>query len=134
MVLRRAHDVLELLSDTRHREFMRALDFDAVELARWDDISRRMFVPFHDGYISQFEGYERLAELDWERYRLRYGNIQRLDLILEAENDSTDRYKLAKQADVLMLFYVFSADELAELFRGLDYPFERDMIPRNVAY
>ena len=40
------------------------------ETARWDDISRRMFVPFHgDGIISQFEGYEKLAELDWERYR-----------------------------------------------------------------
>jgi beta-phosphoglucomutase family hydrolase len=133
-VLRRAHDVLELLSDTRRVELMRALDLDAAELARWRDISRRMFVPFHDGIISQFEGYEKLAELDWERYRLRYGNIQRLDLILEAENDSTDRYKLAKQADVLMLFYVFSADELAELFRGLDYPFDGDMIPRSVAY
>src|SRR5688572_32953936 len=35
----------------------------------------------------------------WERYRLRYGNIQRLDLILEAENDSANRYKLSKQAD-----------------------------------
>lgn len=101
---------------------------NAAELARWDDISRRMFVPFHERYISQFEGYEKLAELDWQRYRLRYGNIQRLDLILEAENDSTNRYKLAKQADVLMLFYLFSADELAELFRGLDYPFEGDMI------
>ena len=34
---------------------------------RWEDISRRMFVPFHDdGIISQFEGYEELEELDWE--------------------------------------------------------------------
>jgi HAD superfamily hydrolase (TIGR01509 family) len=133
-VLRRAHDVLELLSDLRRVEIMRSLGIDAAELTRWQDISRRMFVPFHDGLISQFEGYERLAELDWERYRLRYGNIQRLDLILEAENDSTNRYKLAKQADVLMLFYVFSSDELADLFRGLDYPFERETIPRMVAY
>jgi beta-phosphoglucomutase family hydrolase len=133
-VLRRAHDVLELLSDTRRLELMRVLNVDAAELARWEDISRRMFVPFHDGYISQFEGYERLVELDWEHYRARYGNIQRLDLILEAENDSTDRYKLAKQADVLMLFYVFSADELADLLRGLDYPFAKETIPRNVAY
>ena len=43
-----------------------------------------MVVPFHDdGTISQFEGYETLRELDWEDYRTRYGNIQRLDLILE---------------------------------------------------
>jgi trehalose/maltose hydrolase-like predicted phosphorylase len=133
-VLRRAHDALALLSDIQRAELMRNLAVDAEELARWADISRRMFVPFHDGIISQFEGYEHLAELDWEHYRARYGNIQRLDLILEAEHDSTNRYKLSKQADVLMLFYVFSADELAELLRGLDYPFEREMIPRTVAY
>jgi beta-phosphoglucomutase family hydrolase len=133
-VLRRAHEVLALLSDIRRAELMRNLAVDAAELARWEDISRRMFVPFHEGVISQFEGYERLAELDWEHYRARYRNIQRLDLILEAENDSTNRYKLAKQADVLMLFYVFSADELADLLKGLDYPFEREMIPRTVAY
>jgi trehalose/maltose hydrolase-like predicted phosphorylase len=84
-----------------------------------------MFVPFHDGYISQFEGYEALLELDWEHYRARYGNIQRLDLILESEDDSTNRYRLSKQADVLMLFYLFSADELEDLLRRLDYPFDR---------
>ena len=48
-----------------------------------------MYVPIHgDGMISQFEGYERLAELDWEGYRDRYGDIRRLDRILEAEGDS----------------------------------------------
>ncbi len=73
-------------------------------------------------------------ELDWEGYRTRYGNIQRLDLILEAENDSANRYKLSKQADVLMLFYLFSAEELGELFTRLGYPFEHETIPRNVAY
>src|SRR5690606_2754340 len=108
--------------DSRRAEIMSSLDIDEAELARWEDMGRRMFVPFHDGLISQFEGYERLAELDWEHYRARYENIQRLDLILEAEHDSTNRYKLSKQADVLMLFYVFSADELAALLRGLGYP------------
>lgn len=46
----------------------------------------------------------------------RHGNIQRLDRILEADNDSVNRYKASKQADVLMLFYLLSADELRELF------------------
>jgi trehalose/maltose hydrolase-like predicted phosphorylase len=94
-----------------------------------------MYLPFHgDGLISQFEGYEDLAEPAWEHYRARYGNIQRLDLILEAENDSTNRYKASKQADVLMLFYLFSAEELAALFKRLGYPFENETIQRNVAY
>ena len=87
-----------------------------------------------DGIIIQFDGYEKLRELDWQDYRARYGNIQRLDLILEYENDSANRYKLSKQPDVLMLFYLFSAEELGELFKRLGYPFEYETIPRNIAY
>ena len=68
-----------------------------------------MKVVFHaDGVLTQFEGYEQLEEFDWEGYRERYGNIQRLDRVLEAEGDSTNRYKLAKQADVLMLLFLLS--------------------------
>jgi len=133
-VLCRALDVLALLSDIRRIELTTRLGISVEETARWDDISRRMFVPMHDGVISQFEGYESLQEIDWEDYRSRYGNIQRLDLILEGEDDSANRYKLSKQADVLMLFYLFSAQELGELFERLDYPFEYETIPRNVAY
>jgi beta-phosphoglucomutase family hydrolase len=134
-VLLRALDVLDLLPDIRRAELKTRLGFSVDDTARWQDISRRMLVPFHgEGIISQFEGYEDLEELDWERYRARYGNIQRLDLILESENDSANRYKLSKQADVLMLFYLFSAEELGELFGRLGYPIERETIPRNVAY
>jgi beta-phosphoglucomutase family hydrolase len=134
-VLRRALEALDLLSGMRRGELVARLGVGREELARWDDIGRRMFVPFHDGdVISQFEGYEALRELDWEDYRKRYGNIQRLDLILEAEQDNPNRYKLSKQADVLMLFYLFSASELGELFAHLGYPFDEGIIPRNVAY
>ncbi len=123
-VLCRAMDTLEMLSDVRQAELRERLKLSAKETARWQDISRRMFVPFHDyGIISQFEGYEKLREFDWQDYRTRYGNIQRLDLILEAEGDSVNRYQASKQADVLMLFYLFSAAELKELFTRLDYPF-----------
>ena len=34
----------------------------------------------------------------------------RLDLILEAEGDSTNRYKISKQPDVTMLFFLLSDD------------------------
>lgn len=134
-VLCRAKDVLGLLPTMRRDELMRRLGIAPEEIARWDDVSRRMYVPFHeDGVISQFEGYEALRELDWDDYRTRYGNIQRLDLILESENDSPNRYKLSKQADVLMLFYLFSAEELEELLTRLSYPFSHDTIPKSVAY
>jgi beta-phosphoglucomutase family hydrolase len=130
----RALDVLDLLTEIRRKELLAHNGLSADELERWRDISRKMYVPFHDGIISQFEGYGRLEELDWADYRKRYGNIQRLELILEAENDSANRYKVSKQADVLMLFYLFSAEELRGLFERLGYPFEYETIPRNVAY
>jgi trehalose/maltose hydrolase-like predicted phosphorylase len=93
-----------------------------------------MFVPFHDGVISQFDGYERLAELDWDAYRNRYGDIGRLDLILEAEGDTPNRYRLSKQADTLMLFYLLSAEELRELLAGLGYPLTGETILKTVDY
>ena len=134
-VMCRALEVLDLLSDMRRTELTTRLGLSTDEIARWGDISRRMYVPFHDNaIISQFEGYEKLQELDWEDYRTRYGNIQRLDLILEAENDSANRYKLSKQPDVLMLFYLFSTEEIGELFQRLGYPFEYETIPRNITY
>src|SRR4030095_1702558 len=89
------------------------------ELDRWRDITRKMKVVFHaDGVLTQFEGYEDLLEFDWEGYRERYGNIQRLDRLLEAEGDSTDRSTLAKQGDVLMLLFLLSRDQLRELLAG----------------
>jgi trehalose/maltose hydrolase-like predicted phosphorylase len=121
-VLLRALDVLELLPEPRRVELSERLGLRREELARWQDITRKMRVPFHDGdIISQFEGYDRLEELDWQGFRRRHGNIRRLDRLLEAEGDSTNRYKASKQADVLMLFYLLSADELRALLERLGY-------------
>src|SRR5690606_29484874 len=125
----------EILPAERVRELRETLGIGEEELERWDDVSRRLFLPIHDdGIQSQFEGYEALAEFDWEEYRRRYDNIRRLDLILESEDDSPNHYKAAKQADVLMLFYLFSADELEELFTRLDSAFDRSAIPQTIDY
>ena len=130
-----AQSLLQLLPASR-REVLRArMGLGEDEVSRWEDMSRRMFVPFHDdGIISQFEGYEDLEELDWDAYRSRYGNIQRLDRILRAEGDDPDRYKVAKQADTLMLFFLFSPEELGGLFERLGYAFTDDTIRRTVDY
>ncbi|MET0149580.1 MAG: glycosyl hydrolase family 65 protein, partial [Acidimicrobiales bacterium] len=82
----------------------------------------------------QFEGYEDLRELDWDTYRARYGNIGRLDRILEAEGDTANRYRLSKQADVLMLFYLFSRSEVIELFDRLGYALDDAGIDRTIDY
>ena len=134
-VLWRAQDVLDALPEQRREELSHMLGLRREEVERWDEVSRKLLLPFHDeGIISQFERYEDLEELDWEGYRRKYGNIQRLDRILEAEGDSVNRYKASKQADVLMLFYLLSADELRMLFARLGYPFGYDTIPKNIEY
>jgi len=128
-------EVLSLLPAARAEALRDRLGIDDEELHTWDDMSRRMFVPFHgEGIISQFEGYEDLLELDWDAYRENYGNIQRLDRILRAEEDDPDRYKLAKQADTVMLFFLFSRDELRRLFERLSYPYGPDTARANIAY
>jgi len=133
-VIMRALDALDALPLSDRLDLMESLGITGRELDRWDDVSRLMFVPFHDGVISQFEGYSELAELDWHGLRERHGNIARLDRILEADNDSVNRYKASKQADVLMLFYLLSADELRELFARLAYRFTPEQIPATVNY
>jgi alpha,alpha-trehalase len=134
-VLLRARAVLDLLPDAVGHRLRDQLGLTEAEIAEWDTISRRMRLVFHrDGILSQFEGYEALEEFDWDAYRRRYGNLYRLDFILESENDSTTNYKLSKQPDVLMLFYLFSFDELREIFERLGYPFDAETIPRTIDY
>jgi trehalose/maltose hydrolase-like predicted phosphorylase len=134
-VLCRALETVELLADHRRVELTERIGLVREELERWDEISRKLVVPFHDGdIISQFEGYGDLEELDWDGLRRRHGEIRRLDRILEAEGDTANRYKASKQADVLMLFYLLSAEELRGLLERLGYRLEAGAIRRNVDY
>ncbi|RBY79558.1 hypothetical protein DQ238_10195 [Geodermatophilus sp. TF02-6] len=134
-VLQRALETLDVLPPHYREELVQELTIRDEELERWRDIAARMKVVFHaDGVLTQFEGYEQLPEFDWEGYRERYGNIQRLDRLLEAEGDSTNRYKLAKQADVLMLLFLLSREELRGLLHGLGYEVSAEQLERTVDY
>jgi trehalose/maltose hydrolase-like predicted phosphorylase len=130
-----AQRVLELLPASRRDALRARIGLRDEEIATWREMSRRMYVPFHeDGVISQFEGYEDLEELDWEGLRTRYANVQRLDRILRAERDDPNRYKAAKQADTLMLFYLFPDSELRRLFIQLGYDLPPDVARRTIDY
>lgn len=133
-VLSRAVELCRLLPDAHRQQMYELLRFGPEECARWDDIAHRLHVPYHQGVISQFAGYADLADLDWDGYRARYGDIRRLDRILEAEDDTVNRYQASKQADVLMLGYLFSPTELAGLFRQLGYPLDDDIWRSTVDY
>ncbi len=134
-VLQYALKVLNLLNEERQTELLTMLDIPTDEINHWDVISRKMFIPFLDNsIISQFEGYENLQELDLEKYREEQGENIRLDRILESEGDNPNKYNISKQADVLMLFYLFSAETLEEMFQLMGYPFNPNTIPDNIEY
>jgi trehalose/maltose hydrolase-like predicted phosphorylase len=134
-LMARVFDVLDLLPSDRRRRLCERLGLKEEEFDRWRDISCNVVIPFHDdGIISQFEGYGDLKEFDWEGYREKYGDLQRLDRILEKEGKDPNDYKISKQADVLMIFYLFSREEIEEIFHRLGYPFSPDLIFKNVHY
>ncbi|MGW7685550.1 glycoside hydrolase family 65 protein [Kribbella sp. NPDC054772] len=129
-----AAKALDRLPGWRRVELTESLGLRAEELSHWDELTRRMFVPFHDGVISQFEGYENLAELDWEHYRTRYGDIRRLDRILEAEGRDVTAYRVSKQADVLMLMYLLPRRELRQLMERLGYSLTAEDVRATIEY
>lgn len=134
-VIGRALDVVELLPEERRTRLLGILGVQDEDLAHLDRVSRRLRLVWHDGGIpSQFEGYDKLEEFDWEGYERKYGDITRLDRILEAEGDTTNRYRLSKQADVLMLFFLLSAGELKTTLERMGYPYDEDLIPRTIDY
>jgi alpha,alpha-trehalase len=130
-----APQVLYLLPKSRRAALRARLGLTDDELRTWNEMSRKMFIPFQaDNIISQFEGHADLEELDWERYRAEHPNIQRLDRILKAEGDDPNRYQLAKQADAVMPFFLFSADELRVLIEKLGYRYDPDLARRTIEY
>lgn len=134
-VLSRALDCIATLPRTRRERLMASIGLSDADLERWVDVSEQLHVPFlSNGLLAQFDGYEELSELDWDDYRERYGDIGRLDRILEAEGKSPNQYKVAKQADVLMLPFLFTAQTLRETFEQLGYRFEPGDLPRLVDY
>ncbi|GAA1824926.1 hypothetical protein GCM10009682_51300 [Luedemannella flava] len=133
-VLCRALETIGLLAGHHCATLWERLRLSDPETRWWEHISRRLRVPFHDGVISQFAGYGELAEFDWAGYRRRYGDLIGIDALLRAEGDTPNRYQLSKQADVLMLLYLLSAEELRELFARLGYQLDGATIERTVAY
>ena len=107
----------ELLAKT-----MRKIDFRREEVDRWRNIMRKLHVELtEEGIISQFKGYMDLEELDWDGYRKEYGDIHRLDRILKAEGIGPDHFKVAKQADTLMIYYLLTPWEVQEILQRLGY-------------
>jgi len=111
------------------------LGFEQSELNQWKEISEKLFLDINsEGIIAQYEGYFGLAELDWEYYKKKYGNIYRMDRILKAEGLTPDEFKVAKQADMLMTFYTLEKSEVDSLLEGMGYKLPADYLQRNLEY
>lgn len=128
---------LEKLNDQRAKNLLSLLEINEEDLSRWQNICKNVFIPFFSEgkIIEQFEGFAELQELNWERYRSEYGENIRLDRILEKEGDDVRNYKAVKQPDVLMLLFLFSSEEIKELFQHMGYTFDpKEQIPLNITY
>ena len=131
----RAFDILDRLNDVAQEKLVKRIHLREEELERWKDITKRIHIPISaDGILEQFDGYFELKELDWERYRDKYGNIGRMDRILRAEGQSPDEYKVSKQADALMTFYNMSEDEIAKLLNEAGYFVHDGFLQSNFDY
>jgi trehalose/maltose hydrolase-like predicted phosphorylase len=134
-VLQRAVETLGMFDEKQKKQLMDKVGIQEESTGLWEEISAKMFIPFHDGVISQFEGYEKLEEFDWPTYREKHGEVMRLDRILESEGDTPNRYKVSKQADVLMIFYLLSSSEVKKTFKCLGYEFNiQTDIEKNIRY
>ncbi len=135
-LLQRALDLVETLPPGVLGQVGRKIGFEASETDEWKRIVRKMNVVISDGIIHQFDGYMDLPELDWNHYRQKYGNIRRMDRILKAEQDSPDRYKVTKQADVLMTFYLLAPEDVGCILTDLGHPVEdgHKLLEDNYSY
>lgn len=134
-LFRHAQFLFEELPEHLVERVLHAQDITEEERERWREIAGNLAVPFNfDGVISQFDGYDALKDIDWDYYRRKYGNIGRMDLILEAEGDATNNYKLSKQADTLMLVYLFGAHGLQKELAHLGYEISLEKIEETVRY
>jgi beta-phosphoglucomutase family hydrolase len=134
-MLDRAFRLLDQLGGEQRSVILDHLSLGEAELRRWEEIRHRLSLNINDaGVVEQFRGYFRLAELDWDHYRERYGDIHRLDRILKAEGRSPDDFKLSKQADLLMTFYNLGEEEVTRILNQMGYVMPENYLEANFDY
>lgn len=106
----------------------------AAEQQRWQKICKHMFIPIHEGVISQFEGYHLLEEFPWDDYEKSYAQLERLDRILKAEGKEPSHFQIAKQPDALMIYYLLDEDEVTAMLTHLGLKTGPELKPRSIDY
>ena len=134
-LLNKTLNLLDVSDKSAKQKVFNKINLNEAELKNWEDIKNNLNIIISpDGIISQFDGYFNLKELDWEAYKNKYGNIYRMDRILKSEGKSADDYKVAKQADTLMIFYNLDKNEIDNIFKNLNYDLPDDYLLKNLQY
>ena len=94
---------LQSADPNKAEELTQQLDLNEKRLAHWRDVIARMRIPQdkQTGLIEQFDGFFQLEPLDQEKYKGRTTSYQGLLGV-----EQVKRYRIVKQADVLMLLTV----------------------------
>ncbi|MBN1697715.1 MAG: beta-phosphoglucomutase family hydrolase [Spirochaetales bacterium] len=114
------------------------IGFEPEEKEKWKAIRSKLKVVLQEnGIISQFDGFSKLKDLDFKAYREKYGDIHRMDRILKSEGDTPNRYKMAKQADVLMVYYLIAPGQVNHILDIMGYDTglsPEELFKRNYEY
>jgi len=136
-LLYRVREEFQGMNQGKKKELREKLSLKEKEFEEWNTIAANLSVVMNEEeIISQFDGFFDLKELDWNAYREKYGNVRRMDRILKAEGDSPDNYKLAKQADVLMSWFILPPREVASVLKRMCCPVEdpNELLEKNYEY
>ncbi|MBN1493340.1 MAG: glycoside hydrolase family 65 protein, partial [Candidatus Omnitrophica bacterium] len=130
-----AQKVCHALSSRARSRLLKKLKLTEKNITSWLGIAQRMNIIINkDKIISQFKGYFDLKDINWKAYKKKYHDIHRMDRILKAEGKSPDNYKISKQADVLMIFFLFRLEEVNVLLKRLGVPIDAALLKKNYDY
>ncbi|MCK9498046.1 MAG: hypothetical protein M0Q45_00915 [Bacteroidales bacterium] len=105
------------------------------DLYKWREISQNLAVNINnDGIIEQFNGYFKLKEVDWVKYKSQFSDLNDLDKIFKNQGLDIQDYKASNNIDFLLIFYNLSDKEIAETFAGLGYDLTEDYKTKNFYY
>jgi trehalose/maltose hydrolase-like predicted phosphorylase len=134
-LFKKAMELWQILEPDTKSKLLSKINLNDTEIEHWQEIRKKLRVVINtEGIISQYDGYFDLKELDWDYYRQKYGNIHRMDRLLKAEGKSADDYKVAKQADTLMIFYNLKKEEVDTLLADMGYHLPEDYLEKNLRY
>ncbi len=122
------------IGDSAKTSLSEKIGLEPGESEKWEQLARQLHVVLHGDLLAQFDGYFSLKELDWDHYRSHYEDIHRMDRILKKEGKTPDAYKVAKQADVLMLFFNLGFHRLRNMLQSMGYEAGGDFFVNNFDY